>query len=120
MRRLAVLFTSLIMAALASHGVRAEPVTIIDDPAVLAALDAKGFGFAGIFAVDGEDDLKSLYSEAPAYHAIVDMVAADIAALRAEMKAGGRTLYEVTDGNVGRIMDTVSYTHLTLPTNREV
>ncbi|MDX8517815.1 hypothetical protein [Mesorhizobium dulcispinae] len=32
-------------------------------------------------------------------------MAADVAALRAEMKAGGRTLYEVTDGNVGRIID---------------
>ncbi|TIW40278.1 MAG: hypothetical protein E5V61_28590, partial [Mesorhizobium sp.] len=40
-----------------------------------------------------------------AYHAIVETVAADVAALRAEMKAGGRPLYEVTDGNVGRIMD---------------
>ena len=106
MRRLAVLFTTLVIAALASHGARAQqPVTIVDDPSVLAALGAKGFGFAGIFAVDGEDDLKSLYNEAPAYHALVDTVAADVAALRAEMKAGGRTLYEVTDGNVGRIMD---------------
>ena len=104
--KLFALVVAAVMALFASHSARAEqPVTIIDDPAVLAALDAKGFGFAGIFAVDGEDDLKSLYSEAPAYHAIVDMVAADIAALRAEMKAGGRTLYEVTDGNVGRIMD---------------
>ncbi|TGV41247.1 hypothetical protein EN811_26290, partial [bacterium M00.F.Ca.ET.168.01.1.1] len=82
-----------------------QPVTIVDDPAVLAALDAKGFGFAGSFAMDGDDDLKSLYQEAPAYHAIVETVAADVAALRAEMKAGGRTLYEVTDGNVGRIID---------------
>ncbi|WP_292234456.1 hypothetical protein [Mesorhizobium sp.] len=32
-------------------------------------------------------------------------MAADVAALRADMKAGGRPLYEVTDGNVGRIMD---------------
>ncbi|RVC32691.1 hypothetical protein EN781_33715, partial [Mesorhizobium sp. M4A.F.Ca.ET.090.04.2.1] len=46
-----------------------------------------------------------LYDKAPAYHAIVETVAADVAALRAEMKAGGRPLYEVTDGNVGRIMD---------------
>lgn len=105
MKRLALVIAAII-ALFVSHGVRAqEPVTIVDDPAVLAALDAKGFGFAGIFAVDGEDDLKTLYNEAPAYRAVVDMVAADIAALRAEIKAGGRTLYEVTDGNVGRIMD---------------
>ncbi|TIW18936.1 MAG: hypothetical protein E5V65_11615, partial [Mesorhizobium sp.] len=107
MRRLAVLFIILAMAALAGRAARAadHPVTIVDDPRVLAVLDAKGYGFAGIFGTGGKDDLKTLYDEAPAYHAIVDTVAADVAALRAEMKAGGRPLYEVTDGNVGRIID---------------
>ncbi|TIT24930.1 MAG: hypothetical protein E5W86_16150, partial [Mesorhizobium sp.] len=105
MKRFALVIAA-VVALLVPCGARAQqPVTIVDDPAVLAALDAKGFGFAGIFAMDGDDDLKSLYQEAPAYHAIVETVAADVAALRAEMKAGGRTLYEVTDGNVGRIMD---------------
>ena len=33
------------------------------------------------------------------------MIGADIGELRAEMKAGGRPLYEVTDGNVGRVID---------------
>ncbi|RWN28819.1 hypothetical protein [Mesorhizobium sp.] len=99
---IAVIFANLFLA----HTARAEsPVTIIDDPAVLAALDAKGFGFAGIFGVDGKGDLKTLYDKAPGYHAIVETIAGDVAALRAEMKAGGRPLYEVTDGNVGRIMD---------------
>ncbi|MER8400934.1 hypothetical protein [Mesorhizobium sp. M1348] len=107
MRRLAVFFITLVMAALATQSANAaeQPVTIVDDPAVLAALDSEGYGFAGIFGVDGKGDLKTLYEKAPAYHAIVETVASDVAALRAEMKAGGRTLYEVTDGNVGRIMD---------------
>ncbi|MFK0691591.1 hypothetical protein ACFX5Q_25810 [Mesorhizobium sp. IMUNJ 23033] len=100
------LLLGFLVALLMAQVARAEgPVSMVDDPAILAALDARGFGFAGVFAVDGEDDLKALYDEAPAYHAIVDTVAGDVAALRAEMKAGGRTLYEVTDGNVGRIMD---------------
>ncbi|RWC39650.1 hypothetical protein [Mesorhizobium sp.] len=99
---IAVIFANFFLANLA----RAEgPVMIVDDPAVLAALDAKGFGFAGIFGVDGKGDLKTLYDKAPAYHQIVETIAGDVAALRAEMKAGGRPLYEVTDGNVGRIMD---------------
>ncbi|MER8550597.1 hypothetical protein NKH69_27710 [Mesorhizobium sp. M0976] len=107
MRRIALLFTTLVMAALATLSANAaeQPVTIVDDPAVLAALDAKGFGFAGIFGVDGKGDLKTLYDKAPAYHAIVETIASDVAALRTEMKAGGRPLYEVTDGNVGRVMD---------------
>ncbi|TGR81841.1 hypothetical protein EN866_35110, partial [Mesorhizobium sp. M2D.F.Ca.ET.223.01.1.1] len=82
-----------------------HPVTIVDDPRVLATLEAKGYGFAGLFGATGKDDLKTLYGEGPAYHAIVETVAADVAALRADMKAGGRMLYEVTDGNVGRIID---------------
>lgn len=100
---LAAIFVAVFMA----HTARAEgPVTIVDDPAVLAALDAKGFDFAGIFGLDGGGrDLKALYDKAPAYHQIVETVARDVAALRAEMKAGGRPLYEVTEGNVGRIMD---------------
>lgn len=106
MNRWLALLVALFAAVFMAHAARAEgPVTIVDDPAVLTALDAKGFGFAGIFGVDGTGDLKTLYDKAPAYHAITEMVGADIAALRAEMKAGGRTLYEVTDGNVGRIMD---------------
>ncbi|WP_192181197.1 hypothetical protein [Mesorhizobium amorphae] len=100
------LIAGFLVALLMAQVARAEgPVTMVDDPAILAALDARGFGFAGVFAVDGKDDLKTLYDESPTYHAIVDTVAGDVAALRAEMKAGGRTLYEVTDGNVGRIMD---------------
>ncbi|WP_245430604.1 hypothetical protein [Mesorhizobium sp. WSM3868] len=107
MMRLAILVA---VAAIAVLGVRAadaagRPVTVVDDPQVLAKLDADGFGFADIFGISGKDDLKTLYDAAPAYHAIVDTVAADVAALRADLKAGGRPLYEVTDGNVGRIID---------------
>ncbi|TJV45995.1 MAG: hypothetical protein E5Y16_04150, partial [Mesorhizobium sp.] len=99
---IAVIFASFFLASLA----RAEgPVMIVDDPAVLAALDARGFDFAGIFDVDGKADLKTLYDKAPAYHQIVETIAGDVTALRAEMKAGGRSLYEVTEGNVGRIID---------------
>ncbi|MCF6100328.1 hypothetical protein [Mesorhizobium muleiense] len=99
---IAVIFANFFLASLA----RAEgPVMIVDDPAVLAGLDARGFDFAGIFDVEGKGDLKTLYDKAPAYHQIVETIASDVAALRAEMKAGGRSLYEVTDGNVGRIID---------------
>ncbi|RVC01487.1 hypothetical protein EN884_35295, partial [Mesorhizobium sp. M7A.F.Ca.AU.001.01.1.1] len=106
MSRALVLLLATLIAAFMAPTARAEgPVTIVDDPAVLAALDARGFGFADVFGVDGEGGLKTLYDEAPAFHAIVETVASDVAALRADMKAGGRTLYEVTDGNVGRIMD---------------
>lgn len=106
MNRRFALLVAIFVAIFMAQTARAEgPVTIVDNPAVLAALDAKGFDFAGIFGVDGKGDLKTLYDKAQAYRAIVETVAGDVAALRTEMKAGGRPLYEVTDGNVGRIMD---------------
>ncbi|RWK72305.1 MAG: hypothetical protein EOR50_29590, partial [Mesorhizobium sp.] len=106
MNRGFALLAAIFVAALMANTARAEgPVMIVDDPAVLAALDARGFGFAGIFGVDGKGDLKTLYDKALAYHRIVETIAGDVAALRAEMKTGGRPLYEVTDGNVGRIID---------------
>lgn len=106
MNRMFALLVAIVSAVFMAQAANAEtPLTIVDDPAVLAALDSNGYGFAGIFGVDGNGDLKTLYDKAPAYHAIVEAVASDVAALRAEMKAGGRPLYEVTDGNVGRVMD---------------
>ncbi|RUT99409.1 hypothetical protein EOD10_37950, partial [Mesorhizobium sp. M7A.T.Ca.TU.009.01.3.2] len=92
-RPFALLLATFFIAFVASTARAEGPVTVIDNPAVLAALDAGGFGFADVLGVDGEDGLKTLYDEAPAYHAIVDIVASDVAALRAEMKAGGRPLY---------------------------
>ncbi|HEV2901067.1 MAG TPA: hypothetical protein VGX71_25140 [Pseudaminobacter sp.] len=101
LRRLFALF-----AVLAATAARAEgPVLMIDDPAILSTLGQRGYGFAGLFGVEDDGDLETLYRDAPAYRAIVEVIEADVAALRSEMQAGGRTLYEVTDGNVGRIMD---------------
>jgi hypothetical protein len=81
------------------------PVTFVDDPKILAALEERGFAFAGIFGIEGKDDLATLETQSGAYKTIVETIASDVAALRAEMKAGGRQLYEVTDGNVGRVID---------------
>jgi hypothetical protein len=101
LRRLFALFAVLAVTAARAEG----PVLMVEDPATLSALEQRGYRFAGLFDVEGAGDLETLYRDAPAYRAIVDMIGADVAALRDEMKAGGRTLYEVTDGNVGRIMD---------------
>lgn len=81
------------------------PVLIVYDPAVLAALDEKGFGFSGLFGVEGDGNLAALSAASPAYRGIVDTIAADLAALRAEINEGGRTLDEFTTAETGRIMD---------------
>lgn len=88
----------------AANTVLAAPLIYSDDPKTMTALEGKGYHFARIFGAD-DQSLGELYRSQPAWQAIVDLVGKDIADLRAEMKAGGRTLYEVTDGNVGRVMD---------------
>ncbi len=83
-----------------------EPILYVDDRAILTELEAKGYAFGDLFAPGGgAHDLASLYRDAPAYRSIVDRIAFDVTALRDEMKAGGRRLQEVTDGNVGRVID---------------
>lgn len=82
-----------------------EPVLFVDDPAMLAALDEKGFGFAGLFGVAGDGNLAALKTASPAYRDIVEVLGSDLAGLRAEINAGGRSLDEFTTAETGRIMD---------------
>jgi len=99
---------TVVLASLALHmaASRAEgPVTFVDDPAILSALEEMGYGFDNVFGNEGNSDLAALAKNSDAYKTIVEMIGADVAGLRAEMKAGGRPLYEVTDGNVGRVID---------------
>lgn len=107
MRRLLAALGCLLVLACSLMPARAsDPVLFVEDRAILTALEAKGYGFGDLFQPGiGAADLASLYRDAPAYRSIIDIVAADVAALREEMKAGGRKLYEVTDGNVGRVID---------------
>jgi hypothetical protein len=83
----------------------AEPILVLEDRRLLTALEAKGYDFGSLFGRSGAQKLDVLYRDAPAYGAIVDTIASDVAVLRADMKAGGRTLHEVTGGNVGRVID---------------
>ena len=85
---------------------RAErPVTFVEDRAILTALEDKGYGFERLFGVAQKPDLASLYANAPAYRAIVDLITTDIAALRVDMEAGGRPTYEKTALEKGRAFD---------------
>lgn len=93
-----------LLLALGSVARADEPVTFVDDPKILATLEEKGFAFAELFG-DGEDDLAALEAKSAAYKSIVGIIGSDVASLRADMKSGGRPLYEVTDGNVGRVID---------------
>jgi len=82
---------------------RAEgPVTFVEDRSILTALEKKGYGFEALFGEAQKPDLAGLYAGAPAYRAIVDLVASDIATLRAQMEAAGRPTYEKTSLERGR------------------
>jgi hypothetical protein len=82
-----------------------EPLTFVENRQVLTRLEAMGYGFESLFGAGKRADLASLYASAPAYRSIVDLIAADIGSLRAEMKAAGRPTYTQTVQEVGRAFD---------------
>jgi len=82
-----------------------EPVLYVEDRALLTELEAKGYGFDGLFGVSDGNDLKHLYDSAPAYQSIVDILTADVTELRGEIEAGGRPLKEFVTTETGRVMD---------------
>jgi hypothetical protein len=95
-----------LLLILATLPARADgPVLYIEDRALLTQLEGRGYDFGSLFEMAGTSGLQTLYRDAHAYRSIVDIVAKDVSGLRAEMKAGGRSLHEVTDGNVGRVID---------------
>lgn len=80
-------------------------VTHVDDPKILADVEKAGFGIADAFGAPGAADLKALALDSEPWRDFAATISSDIAALRTEMAAGGRNLLEVTDDNIGRIMD---------------
>ena len=83
-----------------------KPVLFVEQPIVLGALEDGGYDFPGVFGVtDGRSDVASLYEKSPAYARIVDIISADLAELRADIRAGGRSLNEFTAAETGRVMD---------------
>ena len=106
MKRCLTAFT-LIFAWLFSGALPAaadEPVLFVEAPLLLDALEAKGYGFEGLFGAT-RGDLETLDATAPAYRAIADTIGADLAALRSEIEQGGRSLHEFTAAESGRILD---------------
>jgi hypothetical protein len=82
-----------------------KPVLFAEQPVVLGALEDRGYDFPSLFGVTGRSDLASLYEKSPAYGALVDLINADVAELRGDIKSGGRSLHEFTAAETGRVMD---------------
>jgi hypothetical protein len=101
----AILFAALPAFAAPVRLAAGEPVLDVLDPATLARLEAEGYGLAAVLGAPAARTTAELAAAAPAFRTLADTVAADVAELRAEMAATGRPLFEVTDGNVGRVLD---------------
>jgi len=91
--------------ACAASLTQGTPVIDVQDPAVLAALERRGFGFAGLMDEGRAETLQDLFRTSAPYKQLAETIGADVQELRRDMKQNGRTLHEVTDQNVGRIID---------------
>ena len=84
---------------------KSVPILDVQDPSLLASLEKRGFGLESVLGGGAGLSLRELYAASRAYRTLADQVGADVVALRQEMKQNGRILHEVTDQNVGRILD---------------
>ncbi|MFT3808380.1 MAG: hypothetical protein QM698_00520 [Micropepsaceae bacterium] len=104
-RFLAVLAAAAWLAAPARALPAGEPVLAIDDLPALATLEANGYALGDILGAAGAATTAELTAASAPYRTLSAAIAADTAELRAEMKANGRPLREVTADNIGRVMD---------------
>lgn len=81
------------------------PVLAVDDIRTMVALEAHGYALGDILSAPGAVTTAELTATSAPYRTLSETIAADTAELRAEMKAKGRTLREVTSENIGRVMD---------------
>lgn len=101
----AVLFFLILLVSPAIAFTHGEPLLDVTDVGLLKEIEGSGFRFADTIEAAGADSLASLNEKSALYRNLAETIAGDVNALRAEMKANGRPLFEVTDGNVGRVMD---------------
>ena len=76
------------------------------EPAILGLLERRGFGFGAAFGRPEAASNEALHGASASYRQLTATVIADVAELRRDIEASGRKLYEITDGNVGRIFET--------------
>ncbi|MCV9939355.1 hypothetical protein OIU35_23650 [Boseaceae bacterium BT-24-1] len=82
-----------------------EPLLDVQDVATLRRLEASGYGLSDILGSGPARSTADLARDSAAFRTIASHIGEDVNMLRAEMLANGRKLYEVTDGNVGRVID---------------
>lgn len=81
------------------------PVLAVDDLPTLSALEGAGYALADVLDAPGSRTTAELTASSAPFRTLSEAVATATAELRAEMKANGRPLREVTAENIGRVMD---------------
>lgn len=105
-RRLASgLAAVLLLASPDGRASAAVPATLVLERPVLAEIEAKGFSFQALMGAPAAATLDRLAVQSPLYADLARRIGDDVKGLRADMAARKRPLFEVTDDNVGRIMD---------------
>ncbi|POR56499.1 hypothetical protein [Bosea psychrotolerans] len=84
---------------------RRPVLTDVQDVATLRQIEAAGFSLGAILGQAQASSTADLTRASAAFRIIASHVRDDVSGLRAEMAANGRKLFEVTDGNVGRVID---------------
>ena len=108
-RWLRVALMGCIAVAASAHAqplpLRATSPVDVQEPETLRLVEAAGYSLGAILGPNTASSTADLSRDSAAYRVLAQSVREDVTALRAEMAANGRKLYEVTDGNVGRIID---------------
>jgi hypothetical protein len=89
-----------------AHALPADtPVLAVDDLPTLRALERSGYALGDVLSTPGSETTAELTAASAPFRTLSAAIATDTADLRAEMKANGRPLREVTAENIGRVMD---------------
>jgi hypothetical protein len=106
---MAFLLAGLVLAALpdavCAGTASGRPILDVQEPAVMAALEAQGFSLGAVLGQPGSRTTRELRAGSAVMRTLAGHVAADVAAMRGEMIADGRVLDESRPGEVGGAFD---------------
>jgi hypothetical protein len=94
-----------LLCALGCAARAADVVTDLQDPDTLRRIEASGYSLGAVLGSPAAAATADLSKTSAGYRTLAQHVREDVTVLRTEMAANGRKLHEVTDGNVGRIID---------------
>lgn len=101
----AAAWTALALGAQADPIPAGRAVLDVQDPAVLRRLEGQGFSLGAVLGHPGLAGMQDLAAASAVMATLADRVADDVAALGAEMVAGGRVIDGTRPGEAGAVFD---------------